>query len=447
MPRSILVVDDDQHVVDYLVESLQDRGFVAQGTHSATQALASVAEAAYDVVVSDVVMPEMRGLDLLRAIRKVRPSQLVILITAFGSIDLAMETLRAGAVDFVTKPFEIDTLLHAIERALAEREVHHEIVRLRTAGDGPDDEAGVVARSPAMARVLETARRAATTSSAVLITGESGVGKGVVARLIHAEGPRRAGPFIQVNCSALPITLVESELFGVRRGAYTDAKESRAGLFVEAQGGTLFLDEVGELPVEAQPKLLQALETSTIRPVGASSDSRVDVRVIASTNTPLEEALRARRFRPDLYYRLNVIRIEIPPLRDRTEDIPPLVDRFLERHCRSLDRSMVGISADALGWLRAYGWPGNVRELSNVLERAVALTDHDCIVPEDLHQLIHAAENIDLLGEAAVHGRTLAEVELAYIRRVLDSVGGNVQRAAAILGVDRRTVYRKLQEV
>jgi len=445
MPRRILVVDDDSGIVDYLVENLQYRGFEVRGTVSAATALGLVAESAFDLVISDVVMPEMRGLDLLRAIRKTRPSQLVILMTAFGSIDLARETLRAGAVDFVTKPFEIDTLLHSVEKALAEPQVRHEIVRLRTETEGPDRGEQVVARSPGMLRVIETARRAASTSSAVLITGESGVGKGVVARLIHDQSARAAAPFIQVNCASLPFSLVESELFGVRRGAYTDAKESRAGLFVEAQGGTLFLDEVGELPVEAQPKLLQVLETSNIRPVGSSSDVRVDVRIMASTNTPLEDALRERRFRPDLYYRLNVIRIEIPPLRDRTDDIAPLVDRLLQRHCRSLGRSVVGISEEAVGWLRGQSWPGNVRELSNVLERAVAMTDHDCIVAEDLQQVMHSGERIEFLGEAALTGRSLAEVELAYIRRVLDSVGGNVQRAAAILGVDRRTVYRKLQ--
>ncbi len=448
MPRRLLIVDDDPSVVEYLVESFQELGFAVLGTTSARDALERLVTEDFDVLVSDVVMPELRGLDLLAAAHRVRPGVRIILITAFGSIDLAVEALRAGAADFVTKPFEFDTLLGAVERAmLGGGEERGNSLRPLSAGDEEDLADGVVARSPGMQRAVEIAKRAGQTTSAVLITGESGVGKGVLARLIHQHSQRANGPFVQVNCASLPLALVEAELFGVRRGAYTDAKETRKGLFVEAEGGTLFLDEVGELPTESQPKLLQALETSRIRPVGSVTDAKVDVRVIAATNAPLEDALKERRFRPDLYYRLNVIRIEIPPLRERREDIIPLARRLLSHHARQTGKPGMTLTDEALAQLERHGWPGNVRELSNVLERTVALSDREQIGATDLSHVLFSESRFDFLTEAVQRGLSLEELETAYIRRVLESMGGNVQRAANVLGVDRRTVYRKLRDV
>jgi DNA-binding NtrC family response regulator len=440
-PPSILVVDDDADVVSWLVESLAESGYDAIGVTGAISALERLEQRAFDVVVSDVVMPEMRGTELLDAVRRRQLDTSVILITAFGSIDLAVQTVRAGAADFIAKPFEIEALVTAIERALAGR--------VRGGDNDPDgaDEGGIVARSDAMRTALSLARRAAATDSVVLLTGESGVGKGALARFIHARSARADGPFIQVNCAALPSQLVESELFGVRRGAYTDARENRAGLFVEASGGTLFLDEIGELPQEAQPKLLHALETARVRPVGAPSETAVDVRLIAATNVSLEEALEERRLRPDLYYRLNVIRVEIPPLRERGEDIAPLVEVLLARHTHKLRRPLAHLTPEALAWIRMQRWPGNVRELSNVLERAVALADHDAIVVGDLGTAATAAGDVDSLAEALASGLPLADVERAYIRRVLAAVDGNVAQAARILGIDRRTVYRRLKDL
>ncbi len=439
----ILVVDDDASVVDYLVDALGDDGFAVTGSSSASDALEHIGETGFDLVIADVEMPDMRGPDLMAAIHARRPQQLVLLITAFGSIELATSAIRAGACDFLTKPFTIEVLVHAVDRALQERQLRREIVRLRRRIESEDSAGGPVAHSPAMRRVLDVARRVATTGSTVLLTGESGVGKGALAAFIHRASGR--GRYLQINCAALPPALVESELFGVRRGAFTDAREDRSGLFIEARGGTLLLDEVGELPLDVQAKLLQVLETQRVRQVGGTSEIETDARLVAATNRPLEADVRAGRFRSDLYHRLNVIRIAIPPLRERREDIQPLVDHLLPRICERVRGTTLGLSAAAMRWLLAYDWPGNVRELAHVLERAVALTEHDTIVLDDVRtESVVADSDDDSLTEAARRGLTLAAVEDAYIARVLARVDGNKAHAARILGIDRRTIYRKL---
>jgi DNA-binding NtrC family response regulator len=441
-PR-LLVVDDDPSVVDFLVEVLGSR-YDVTGETSPRTALDRVREEDFAVVISDVEMPGMRGPDLLAHILEVKPRQAVLLITAFGSIELAVETVRAGACDFVTKPFKVETLVVAIERALRERSMRKEIVRLRR-DLGEDDDHGLVAHSRAMANVLEVARRAARSAATVLLTGESGAGKGALARWIHERSARRDGPLIQINCAALPAGLIESELFGVRRGAFTDARESRDGLFVEASGGTLFLDEIGELPLDAQAKLLQVLESSRVRPVGGTSETEIDVRLIVATNRDLEKAVRTSQFRGDLYFRINVVRIEVPPLRARPEDIPPLVHTFLARAARGR-KEPLGISDEAMRWLCRHDWPGNVRELANVVERAVALTEHDTIVLDDVRdqpKVSLVGSELDL-SEAARRHLPLADVELAYIKQVIEHLDGNMAHAARVLGIDRRTLYRKL---
>ncbi|MGH7961073.1 MAG: sigma-54-dependent transcriptional regulator [Candidatus Binatia bacterium] len=447
--KRILVTDDDPGVVDYLVEMLNEEGYVTAGVTSPYEALKYLGEDEYDLVIADVEMPGMRGIDLMAAIHAKKPGQFVLLITAFGSIDLAVRAVRAGACDFITKPFQIEVLCLAIERAFRERQMRREIVRLRSMLSGAEP-TGLVSRSQAMQRVVDLARRAALTDSTVLLTGESGVGKGSVARFVHDQSLRHKNSFIQVNCAALPASLVESELFGVRKGAYTDAREDRPGLFVQAVHGTLFLDEIAEMPLEAQPKLLQVLETGRVRPVGGHNEVEVDVRLIAATNCSLEEALQERHFRPDLYHRLNVIRVEIPPLRERPEDIEALVDVLLQRASTKLGRPVIGIAAEAMRWLLSYEWPGNVRELANVIERAVVLTDHDTILPEDLSLASPPPGKNDLLDDtlsiAAARELSLIDVERAYIRRVLEVTQGNKARAARILGLDRRTLYRKLDE-
>ena len=445
--KRILVVDDDPGVVDYLVEMLSEEGYVTEGVTSPPEALHRLGADEFDLIITDVVMPEMRGTDLMAAIHARKPNQLVLLITAFGSIDLAVQAVRAGACDFIAKPFQIEVLFLAIERAFRERQMRREIVRLRSLLSGSEP-AGLVAKSHAMQRVVDLARRAALTDSTVLLTGESGVGKGAVARFIHDHSPRHKNSFVQINCAALPAQLVESELFGVRKGAYTDAREDRPGLFVQTTGGTLFLDEIAEMPLEAQPKLLQVLETGKVRPIGGHNEIGVDVRVIAATNRPLEEALRDRHFRSDLYHRLNVIRVEVPPLRERPEDIEALVDVLLQRASTKLGRPVIGVTTEAMRWLLSYEWPGNVRELANTIERAVALTDHDTILLEDLLLTSPPLGKEDLLSNALSHAAArklpLADVERAYIHQVLEAAQGNKAYAARILGIDRKTLYHKL---
>jgi DNA-binding NtrC family response regulator len=442
----LLVLDDDPEVVAYLGEELGREGYAVTPATSPSQALAQIAASAFDLVISDVEMPEMRGTELLSAIQARRPGQLVVLMTAFGSIDLAVQAVRAGAADFVAKPFRIEVLCLVIERALRERQMRREITRLRDRLDVETD-GTIIAKSEAMRRAVERARRAAGTDATVLLTGESGTGKGVLARFIHGAGARRDAPFLQLNAAALPHTLVESELFGVRRGAFTDAREDRKGLFAAASGGTLFLDEVGELAPETQAKLLHVLESGRIRPVGATEEQDVDVRVVAATNRALETALRDGRFRADLYYRLNVIPIEVPPLRERRDDLLPLVDHLLARACARLHRPIVGITSSTLKGLLAYDWPGNVRELANVLERAVALTDHDTILPEDVTDIAAVNGGKDELASAARDGLTLAEISRSYARRVLEQHRGNKTAAARALDIDRRTLYRMLGDV
>lgn len=440
-PR-IVVIDDDAGVVDDLVETLGEHDFEVTGTTSPEEALELIATKTIDLVVADVVMPAMRGDELLRRAHDVVPDQLVILMTAFGSIEQGVTAIRAGACDFIAKPFPPEQLVPAVERALRERQLMREIVRLRK--DPQEAQTEIVARSEAMSKVVDVARRAAQSQVTVLITGESGVGKGLVARAIHQWSARAAAPFVNLNCAALPAALAEAELFGARKGAYTDAKADRDGLFVKASGGSLFLDEIAELPLELQPKLLRALEDGYVRPVGGVDEVQISTRLIAATNASLEEAVAEGAFRADLYHRLNVVRIEIPPLRSRTEDLPALVDRLLPRISNRLGRPIDGVSAAALRWLMKHSWPGNVRELSNTLERAVALAEHDVLMLEDVQpRAVLPGEGLDL-DTFAQRGAPLAEVEAAYARRVLELVDFNKARAARVLGIDRRTLYRKL---
>ena len=440
----ILVVDDEPEVVAWLVEELEASGRVAEGVTDPALALDRLEERAFDVVVTDLEMPGLRGIDLMRAIHARRPDQLVVLITAFGSIELAMRCVREGAADFLAKPFPIEALEHALERTLRERRMKRELVRLRRHAEV--DAGDLVAESDAMKRVLDVAQRAARGDSTVLLTGESGVGKSAVARWIHACSARSARPIVELNCAALPAQLVEAELFGVRRGAYTDAREDRAGLFLQADGGTLFLDEIGEMAPEAQPKLLAALESGVVRPVGATRDQPTDVRLVAATNRALEDAVRAGSFRADLFHRLDVLRIEVPPLRERPADIPVLVDRLLGRLAVRTRRPVDGITDEAVRWLVGRPWPGNVRALSNALERAVMLADHDVLTLADFTDHARDDDDAQWLDDADARGWTLADLERRYVDRVLARHHGNKTKAARALGIDRTTLWRKLQD-
>lgn len=438
----LLILDDDPGVVEFLCDMLGERGYRVTGKTSAQAALALIQKESFDLVISDIEMPELRGLDLVATLTKTAGSPPVLLMTAFGSIDLAVQAVRAGACDFLTKPFAIEALYAAVERALRERQARREIVRLR-APQASVDSGSVLVGSAAMRQILDRALRAARTDSTVLLYGETGTGKSLIARYIHAHSRRSQGPFVPVNCAALPSPLAEAELFGVRRGAFTDAQRSRDGLFVVASDGTLFLDEVSELPLDIQAKLLHALESGSVRPIGAATAVPSKTRVLAASNQPLEALVREGRFRSDLFFRLDVIRIEVTPLRQRREEIPALVDHFLAQACQRLGRELIGITASALAKLQAHPFPGNVRELGNVIERAVALTDHSALVPEDL-DLQGDFSLPEFLAESARDGIPLAELERAYIQAVLRQNQGNKAAAARALSIDRSTLYRKL---
>jgi DNA-binding NtrC family response regulator len=442
---SILVVDDDAAMRDYLREELEHEGFRVDVAGSGRAGVERVKQGGIDLVVSDVKMPDLDGLDLLREVREVQPAPYVITITAFGSIDTAIRAVKLGAFDYITKPFEIEQLVLVIDKALSEQALRSEVARLREELARSVRFDNIIGRSRAMQEVFGLIRRVAGSQASVLITGESGTGKELVARAIHAHSPRATRPFVAVNCAAIPETLLESDLFGYKRGAFTDARADKPGLFVEAGGGTIFLDEIGELPLTLQPKLLRALQEREVRPLGATKAERVDVRVITATNRQLEKHLKEGRFREDLFYRLNVLHIHLPPLRDRAEDVLPLAEHFLARSASRAGKSL-RFKESANKLLLAYAWPGNVRELENVVERAVALAEGDIVAAEDLPPAMRERKNQDRLHSALAQGLTLDQLEREYIQRVLEAEGGNKTRAAQRLGLDRKTLYRKLEE-
>ena len=446
-PRTaILVVDDDADMREWVKEELEHEGFVVETASGGRKGVERVKAGGIDLVVSDVKMPDLDGLDLLREVREVSPSPFVIIVTGFGSIDTAIRAVKLGANDYITKPFKIDQLVLSIDKALAERSLRSEVAKLREEVTRRDRMDNIIGRSAPMQEVFDLMRRLSSSHANLLITGESGTGKELVARAIAARSPRKGRPFIAVNCAAIPENLLESELFGYARGAHSTANTDRQGLFVEANGGTLFLDEIAELPLPLQPKLLRVLQDGEVRPLGTNRAERVDVRVIAATNRDLERALRDGKFREDLYYRLNVIQLHLPPLRGRQDDVFALADHFLERSVARSGKPVRGWREGAKKLLLAYHWPGNVRELENVVERAVALAEGELIGPDDLPRAMQERKGQDLLTNAVAQGYTLDQLERDYIERVLDVEGGNKTRAAQRLGLDRKTLYRKLEE-
>jgi DNA-binding NtrC family response regulator len=439
---TVLVVEDDDAMRFLLEEELREAGYSVLAAAGGEEALRMLASEPADLVVSDVIMPGMRGDDLLAEIRVRHPGLPMIMITAHGSIAAAVDAVKAGAYHYVIKPFPMQQLLTTVANALRERALQAEILGLRSMVGGAVKT--IVAESPVMKSALGTVLRAAAAETAVLLLGESGTGKELLARALHAESPRRAGPFIGVNCSAIPDTLLESQLFGHRRGAFTDAREDRKGLFQAAAGGTILLDEIGDMPAALQAKLLRVLQEREIHPIGAPAPIPVDVRVVAATHCDLDALLESGRFRRDLYYRLNVIMVRIPPLRERPADLLPLVAHFLEKHGRRVGRPGCSLSPTALDALRRYTWPGNVRELENAIERALVLGHDDVIRPEELPECVRAPAPRDRRVEDDT--RPLVEVERDHIARTLRAVRWNKTAAARRLGLDRKTLYRKLEQ-
>ncbi len=442
----VLVVDDDRETCDLVKEVLEHEGFQITALTSALDALASVVEQDFDVVLTDLGMAEMDGIVLCQRILEARPDMPVVVGTGQGSLEAAIGAMRAGAYDFVTKPFDPKLLALSLSRAVQNHRLRNELKRLQRDIASQQPPQGFIGRSPSMSRVRELVSRVADADASVLIQGETGTGKELVARMIHSSSKRRSGPFVAVNCAAVPHALIESELFGHSRGAFTDAHAQRTGLFLEANGGTLFLDEIAELPLETQPKLLRALQERTVRPVGSNTEQAFNVRVVAATNRDLEYEVFEKRFREDLYYRINVVAIELPPLRNRGGDVLEIAQHLLARFAERSGKPPLALSPGAAEKLVAYGWPGNVRELENCLERGVALARFDQLTADDLPEKIrnfHAGKFV-VAADDPTEVVTLEQLEKSYILRVLSLMGGNKSQAAQLLGVDRRTLYRKL---
>jgi two-component system response regulator HydG len=401
----------------------------------------------FDLVLTDVKMPGMDGLEFCRAVKKNFPNLPVIVMTAYGSLETAVEALRAGAFDFVTKPVELELLKASLVRAVENSQLRRRVRLLESqsqSGSFPE----LIGQSEVMMRLKDQLSRMIDSSAAILLTGESGSGKEVVARALHQKSTRAQQPFVAVNCAALPESLLESELFGHVKGAFTDAKDDREGLFLQADGGTLFLDEIGEMPIDVQPKLLRALEQKTVRPVGGESERPFDVQLIAATNRDLESAIENKTFREDLYYRINVLEIFAPPLRTRGNDVLLLADHFLNEFSQAAGKQITGFEDSVLQKLLKYDWPGNVRELRNVVERAVVMAQHEKIKPDVLPKKIAEHKPTQLVIDEGDNQplASLETIEDRYIRFVLERTGGNKTEAAKILGLDRKTLYRKLKE-
>jgi two-component system response regulator HydG len=447
MERRILVIDDDASMCELLKLELEGRQYQVVTETSPEAALRTLGTEDFGVVITDINMRGMSGVELCARVVALRENTPVIVMTAFATIESAVASIRAGAYDFVTKPFETQDLVLTIERALTHRALREEVTRLRreVSEQRPFDE--IVGSSVAMKKVYEIISRVADTDATVLITGESGTGKELVAKALHTRSGRSSGPFVAINCAALPENLLESELFGHVKGAFTDARGARAGLFVKATGGTLFLDEIGEMPLGMQAKLLRALQERSVRAVGADNETPFDTRIVAATSRDLEIEVAERRFREDLFYRVNVVHVPLPPLRERDNDVLALATYFLRREQRTNPPRVVGFTRAAADRLTSYSWPGNVRELQNCIERAVALAQFDHVGVEDLPERIGDFKPAPVVHVDVADSKDLLpmdEIEQRYIRRVLEAVGGNKASAARVLGFDRRTLYRKL---
>jgi two-component system response regulator AtoC len=449
--KRVLVADDEENIRLLLGTVLRKEGFLVSLVPSAAEALRLLGEQPFDVLLSDIRMPGCSGLELLDQVQAKHPNVVVVMMSAFGNVDTALEAMKRGAYDYIAKPFKPDEVILLLRKAeererlkLENQRLRLDLEKVKYGGLGK-----MVARSSGMEEIFKTIRKIAEYKTTILIQGESGTGKELVARAIHEQSPRASQAFVPVNCGAIPENLLESELFGHVKGAFTDATRDKKGLFTEADGGSLFLDEIGELPLNLQVKLLRALQEEEIRRVGDTRGNRVDVRVIAATVRDLAADVQAGRFREDLYYRLNVLPLLVPPLRDRLEDVPALVEHFIARNNTRLGMEITGISPEALKLLMDYGWPGNVRELENTIEHAMVLSESRQIGIEGLPAKIRESKDrirmTLLAGELSIK-KTTRIIEEELIRRALKQTGGNRTNASKILEISHRALLYKIKE-
>ena len=454
MTDSILVVDDELSMREFLQIMLQKQGYQVATASQGEEALALLDRKNFDLVICDIMMPRVDGMQVLRQVKEADPQAQVVMITAFASTESAVEAMKLGAYDYITKPFKVDEIKLVIANALERSRLVRENVRLRQELKVRYSFENLIGASPPMLEVYELIRQVAPTRSNILISGESGTGKELVAKAIHFLSPRKEKPFITVNCGAIPGELMESELFGHKKGAFTGAYQHKKGLFEIADQGTVFLDEIGEIPPPIQVKLLRAIQDKTFKAVGGLEDVSVDVRVIAATNRNLEAAVAQGQFREDLYYRLNVISLRVPPLRERKEDIPLLAQHFLDQYSKELGKSVKKISREAEALLQAYDYPGNVRELENIIERAVALEKSDAILPETLPEFLrHPPESPAALAEVGFPEQglsldaTMEEIERRLLTEALRRTGGVKKDAAELLGISFRSFRYRLAKL
>jgi len=448
MKTRVLIVDDDRDEGELLRDVLVRRELAATLVDSAGAALAALDDADLDVVITDVFMSGVTGIELCQQVRTKHPDVPVIVVTGQADVETAVAALRAGAWDFVTKPLNAEQVVAAVARAAEHRRTRSEVRRLRKALAATQPIDGIIGESAPIRAVSELVSRIADGDATVLITGESGTGKELVAQAVHRLGPRKDEPFVAINCGAVPANLLESELFGHIKGAFTDARRDRPGLFTQAGAGTIFLDEIGEMPLEMQVKLLRVLQERVVRPVGGDEEHAFAARVVCATNRDLETEVEEGRFRQDLFYRVNVVTIEVPPLRARGGDVLLLAHFFLRRIATRAGKAVTSISTEAARKLLDYDWPGNVRELENSMERAVALARLTEITLDDLPAKVreHQSTRLVIEGDNPAELLTMAEMERRYVRRVLEACAGNKTQAAKVLGIDRRSLYRRLEE-
>jgi two-component system, NtrC family, response regulator PilR len=443
----IIVVDDEPGMREFLEIMLEKEGYSVETTADGRKAVEKIESRPFDLAIVDIQMPVMNGIEVLKRINEKKTDTTAIMITAFASHETAIEAMKLGAYDYITKPFKIDEIKLVIKKALEKRRLERENSRLRKELETKYGFGNIIGRSSAILKVFDLIKRVAELKVNILITGESGTGKELVARAIHYTGIRQQGPFVPVNCGAIPETLMESELFGYRRGAFTGATRDKKGLFEEADGGTIFLDEIADLPIHLQVKLLRVLEDKTARPLGSTEPVPIDVRVVAATNKNLEEEVAKGRFREDLFYRLNVIKIVLPPLRERKEDISPLALHFIDKYSCEMQKEIRGISPKALEVLESYNYPGNVRELENMIARGVALEASNVIRRETLPQPVNEVNSLDIgsgFSSTASLDILLNDIEKKMIEKSLRSTDGNKTEAAKLLGITLRSLRYRL---